>query len=615
MHSKAVAETESPSFSRTNAHAMLFGAELLPGAGVRFRIFAPAVDSFRLRLEGRSEDLPMQSIDNGWFERVEPSAKAGTHYRFVLPDGTAVADPASRYQPQDVHGPSEVIDPASYLWTDDTWQGRSWSQTILYELHIGTFTPEGTFAAAAEKLPKLAEIGITAIEIMCLSEFAGNRNWGYDSVLLYAPDATYGRPEDLKGLVDMAHRYGIQVILDVVYNHFGPEGNDLPKYFPQLLTDKHNTPWGDALNFDEDEAGSCAKQVRELIIQNALYWVEEFHIDGLRLDAAHAIIDQGKLHVLDELALRVRECAAAQQPPRHVHLIREDEQNIANKLLRNERGHCEKFTAQWNHDMSHMLGAAMRQDFSGGADDGETFKQAETVAQGFVIAAEESGQGAEVRCHVPPTAFVAFVQTHDLIGNRIGGERIHALAPPQSVRAVTALLLLTPQIPMFFMGDEFAAKSPFPYFCDFGGDLGKAVSKGRREFLRQLHNADDAALAKAPDPQQESTFLSAKLDWQQREDSDLPDWYRRILRARLERISPALESLHDRCGTFRVLRAGAFEVVWKLDNITLTGSANLRPDSTDGFTEKGEDIWLEGSAESSTRLGPWSVRWTVAPQG
>lgn len=590
---------------------MLFGAELRPEGGVRFRLFAPGVDQVGLRLNNAGVDQPMQRLDSGWYETVVHEAAAGTRYQFVLPDGTVVADPVSRFQPLDVHGPSEVIDPAVFAWTDAAWQGRPWSQTVLYELHIGTFTPEGTFAAAARKLPQLAEIGITAIEIMCLADFAGSRNWGYDSVLLYAPDATYGRPDDLRLLIDTAHRHGIQVILDVVYNHFGPEGNYLPKYFPQLLTRKHCTPWGDALNFEEDGKSDCAKQVRELIIQNALYWVQEFHVDGLRLDAAHAIIDEGPLHVLDEMAMRVRSLASAQEPPRHVHLIREDEANIADKLLRDDCGVCEKFTAQWNHDMSHLLGAAMRQDFSGDEHDEETFKQAEAVAEGFVISAEEHGESREVRCHVPPSAFVAFVQTHDLIGNRIAGERIHALAPEHAVRAVMALLLLSPQIPMLFMGDEFAATAPFPYFCDFGGELGQAVSKGRREFLRELHHADDAALQAAPDPQQESTFLSAKLDWQEREASNWPLWYRAILQARQQHVCAALEGRLERCGSFRVLRAGAFEVVWHLHDATLTLCANLRPDATDGFASQPENIWMEGSAASDTALDRWSVRWSL----
>ncbi|GAA3769047.1 malto-oligosyltrehalose trehalohydrolase [Terriglobus aquaticus] len=590
---------------------MPFGAQLMPEDGVRFRLFAPGAETVRLRLENAGDDLPMQRSKEGWFERVEPTAEAGSRYRFVLEDGTAVADPASRFQPDDVHGPSQVIDPLAFAWADGGWQGRPWSQSVLYELHIGTFTPEGTFAAAAEKLTLLAEIGITAIEIMCLADFAGNRNWGYDAVLLYAPDSTYGHPNDLKHLIDVAHRHGIQVILDVVYNHFGPEGNDLPKYFPQLLTKDHCTPWGDALNFDEDNAGDCARQVRELIIQNALYWVEEFHVDGLRLDATHAIVDTSKVHVLDELASRVHEFGAAHQPPRQIHLIREDEQNVAPKLLRNEKGHCEKFTAQWNHDMSHLLGAAMRQDFSGAQEDEETTKQAESVAEGFIIAVEERGESGDVRCHVPPTAFVSFVQTHDLIGNRIGAERIHALAPPAAVRAVMSLLLLTPQIPMIFMGDEFGATTPFPYFCDFGGDLGKAVSRGRREFLAQLHNADEAALKNAPDPQQESTFLSAKLDWAQREESTWPDWYRRILAVRQEHVSPSLESLHQRCGEFRVLRAGAFQIGWDLDGKRLEVSANLRPDATDGFDAGGETIWLEGQSSVPGSLDAFSVRWSV----
>lgn len=611
---------------------MLFGAETQPDGSVRFRLFAPAANTIRLALEGSPELLSMQALGGGWHEIRTAQALPGSRYRFLLPDGTAVPDPTSRFQPDDVSGPSEVIDPANFPWTDAAWQGRPWCEAVLYELHIGTFTPEGTFRAATAKLDHLAATGITAIELMCLADFAGTRNWGYDSVLLYAPDSSYGRPEDLKALIDAAHARNLQVFLDVVYNHFGPEGNDLPKYFPQLLTSEHCTPWGDALNFDVKSNnggveldGECARQVRELIIQNALYWVEEFHIDGLRLDAAHAILDNGPLHVLDELCNRVRDLAAHNNggPPRHVHLIREDENNVAPELVRDEQGRPQRFTAQWNHDMSHLLGAAMRTDFEGqgsgdsGSPDDETGRLVQALAEGFSIAAEENGTADEIRCHVPPTAYIAFVQTHDLIGNRIAGERIHALVPPVAVRAVMALLLLLPQTPMLFMGDEFAASSPFPYFCDFHGDLAETVRKGRCEFLAKLHNASEDDLKSASNPQDPQTFQSAKLDWGEIEDpahGDWLPWYAAILGTRLARLAPLLHDLAARCGSFRVLTAGAFEIAWHLqENATLNLAANLRPNATQGFTQPtGDTLWLEGTAPTETELGPWSIRWTLA---
>ncbi len=594
---------------------MLFGAELRAGGGVRFRLFAPGAAFVRLRLDG--EDLlPLHSFGDGWHEVTTNKARTGSRYQFVLPDDTCVPDPASRHQPDDVDAASEVIDPHAYPWQDAAWCGRPWVETVLYELHAGTFTAEGTFRAAMERLDHLQCIGITAIELMCLADFPGGRNWGYDSVLMYAPDSGYGRPEQLKEFIDAAHARGIQVILDVVYNHFGPQGNYLPRYFPQLLTSEHRTPWGDALNFDDAKGGKDAKQVREFIIHNALYWIEEFHVDGLRLDAAHAMIDSSRLHVLDELALRVQDFAQSCSPKRHIHLIREEEHNISDKLLRNRMGECERYTAQWNHDMSHLLGAAMRTNFEGGADDEETRKQAQAVAEGFVIAAEESGEGGAVRCKVPPTAFVSFVQTHDLIGNRIAAERIYALAPKICVRAVMSVLLLAPQIPMLFMGDEFASSSPFPYFSDFGGDLGETVRKGRCEFLKRLHNANDADLKVAPNPQAPETFLSAKLDWEEAQQPDHAEWaawYGSILRVRLQRLAPLLHKLKERCGTFRILHGGAFEADWKLDgDSTLHLAVNLRPGAMQGFTaQAGEVLWTEGSAQSDTELGAWSVRWKL----
>ena len=604
---------------------MLFGAEVLSkNEGVRFRLFAPAADSLQLQIEGEPAPLPMVRLDSNWYELTTPKARPGSLYKFLLPNGTAVPDPASRFQPQDVTGPSEVIDPAAYTWHDTEWQGRPWSETVLYELHIGAFTPEGTFAAAIQKLGHLAQTGVTAIELMCLADFPGTRNWGYDSVLLFAPDSSYGRPEDLKAFIDAAHAHGIQVILDVVYNHFGPQGNYLNQYFPQFFTSEHCTPWGDALNFDEGSSagGTCAKQVRELIIHNALYWAEEFHIDGLRLDASHAIIDPSPLHVLDEMADRLRDFAANHQPHRRIHLIREDEHNIASELVRSHRGKAKHYTAQWNHDMSHLLGAGMRSNFDGDQNDDETRRISHAISEGYVLAEEDKQSRGEHTdphlCEVPPTAFISFVQTHDLIGNRIAGERIHALIPLQNARAIMAVLLLVPQTPMLFMGDEFASTSPFPYFCDFSGDLGPAVSKGRREFLQQLHHASDEDLSKAPDPQAESTFKSAKLHWNELEvpahRSWLP-WTANVLRIRLEKISPLITRLGNRCGQPRVLGPNSFEVVWTLnEGRELRLAANLRPFPWNGFTapaEHTEQLWLEGTANSPTELAPYSVRWTL----
>src|ERR1700712_4025059 len=295
-----------------------FGPTIVDG-GVRFRLWAPNQTKVSLVLNEGSR-VPMTRAEDGWHELTSPTCKAGTLYSFFLEDGLAVPDPASRFQPADVHGPSEVIDPAGYAWDDDSWRGRPWEECIVYELHIGAFTQQGTFRSAIERLDYLAELGITAIEIMPVADFPGDRNWGYAGVLIFAPDSSYGRPDDLKALVDAAHARNIMVFLDVVYNHFGPDGNYLPTYSP-IFTEHHKTPWGAAVNYDSD--GSDL--VREFVIQNAIYWISEFHFDGLRLDAVHAIKDDTETHILDELASRVRSAGLQRQ----VHLVLENEENEA----------------------------------------------------------------------------------------------------------------------------------------------------------------------------------------------------------------------------------------------------------------------------------------------
>ncbi|GAC1357889.1 MAG: malto-oligosyltrehalose trehalohydrolase [Acidobacteriaceae bacterium] len=564
----------------------------------------------RLELEGSSAPILMERDFEGWHETITTAAHAGSLYRFLLPDGTGVPDPASRFQPKDVHGPSEVIDPSSFVWHDSDWSGLPWAEAVLYELHVGAFTEEGTFLSAMGRLDHLAALGVTAIELMCLADFAGTRNWGYDGVLLYAPDSAYGRPEDLKAFVDAAHERGLMVLLDVVYNHFGPEGNYMSLTFPQICTDRHCTPWGQGLNFD----GEYSEQVRELIVHNALYWMEEFHVDGLRLDAAHAMIDTGPRHILEELSDRVR----AQAGDRPFHLILENEQNIARRLVRDSRGETEEYTAQWNHDITHLLGAAMAGgcEVREGAGVEETEKLGKALAEGFVIAAQMNGEAGKNPA-VPPTAFVAFLQTHDLIGNRIFGERIYSLAAPQAVRAAASIYQLSPQTPMMFMGDEFGASTPFPYFCDFHGELAEAVRNGRCEQLSaQDPKPSPEEMRRAPNPQADETFRSAKLQWAEATEgihAEWLAWYKRLLRVRQTSVVPLLHALRESCGVSRVIGPGALTIEWTLARgARLRLAANLCDRPTSGFAadEPGQVFWLEGSRDGDT-LGAWTVEWRL----
>ncbi len=588
-------------------HVLPFGAEI-EANGVTFRFFAPAVDHARVAITGR-EPLKMNADGHGWHTLHVPDAVAGSRYRYVLPDGTSVPDPASRFQPEDVAGPSEVIDPASYTWSSN-WKGRPWAEAVLYELHVGTFTQEGTLPAAAAKLDHLVELGVTAIELMTLSDFVGTRNWGYDTVLLYAPDSAYGRPEELKAFVEAAHQRRLMVILDVVYNHFGPEGNYLPTYFPQILSREHKTAWGSALNFD----GECSKEVRELIVENALYWIDEFAMDGLRLDATHAMIDNSGHHILDELASRVKAFAG----DRHVHLILENENNIARMLTRSHAGVAEAYTAQWNHDIDHILGAGFMgtTDEREADDKGETDRLGKALSEGFVIAAQENKAEFEAGCHVPPNAFVSFLQSHDLVGNRIFGERVTSLLPTEVVRALVAVSLLLPQTPMLFMGEEWGASTPFPYFCDFHGDLSEAVQKGRCEQISKLPGISKEDLDKAPNCQAESTFRSAQLKWEelaQPEHAAWMDLYTRLLAVRRERIASLLQGICERCGHYRVLGPGGLAIKWTLANKTLLRlDANLWHKPRKGYDPvQGEVLWTEAQAGEGDELGPWSVRWSL----
>ncbi|MGZ9004981.1 MAG: malto-oligosyltrehalose trehalohydrolase [Burkholderiales bacterium] len=593
------------------AHVMDFGASVTP-EGVRFRVWAPGCTSMGLAVDGVHDVLSMNPLADGWHEIVTSEARAQSRYRFVMPDGTLVPDPASRFQPDDVHGPSEVIDPLSYTWRHPGWCGRPWSEAIVYELHVGAFTPDGTFSAAIEKLDHLASLGVTAVEIMPVGDFAGTRNWGYDGVLLYAPDSSYGRPEDFKAFIDAAHGRGLMVLLDVIYNHFGPEGNYLPLLAPHFLTQRHQTPWGAAVNYDGPE---CAP-VRQFVIQNALYWLEEYRLDGLRLDAVHAIMDDSERHVLLEL----RETVRARIGERHVHLVLENEHNAASLLARTSDGAAAHYTAQWNDDAHHVLHTAATNERNGYYEEyaGDTIKLGRALAEGFAFQGENmhfSGKPrGERSAHLTPQAFVAFIQNHDQVGNRAFGERIGMIATPEVVRAVAAVYLLLPQVPLLFMGEEWGASQPFPFFSDLSGDLARAVSEGRRkEFAAFPEFQDPIKREEIPDPQAPSTFASAKLNWnecQQERNADQLKWYQALLRTRQEQLWPRLAGI-TRGGEYTVLAPGAVRVRWSGKSEDLVLEANLSPQSVDGpLLDPTLEIWREGRLLDDG-LGPWSVRWSL----
>ncbi|SIQ96885.1 maltooligosyl trehalose hydrolase [Rhizobium sp. RU20A] len=576
--------------------------------GFEFRLWAPRQETILLDVEGRPPQ-PMERDEKGWHFAHAP-CPAGTRYAFLLPDGTRVPDPASRHQPEDVHGPSEIVHTRAFSWMTPDWRGRAWEETILYELHVGTFTPDGTFAAAIERLDHLAALGITAIQIMPVADFPGRRNWGYDGVLPYAPDSRYGRPEDMMAFIDAAHSRGISVFLDVVYNHFGPDGNYLPLMAP-IFTDSHHTPWGNAVNLD----GEGARDARDFLIENALYWIVDYRLDGLRFDAVHALIDDSEEHLLHEMARRIRAAAG----DRHVHLIVENEENDARLLDRNGDGKAETYTAQWNDDIHHVLHVAATGETTGYYADYEgEEKLIRALVDGFVFQGEtmpyRGTPRGEPSGELPPTAFVSFIQNHDQVGNRAYGDRIGEIAKPEALRAIAALYLLAPQIPMLFMGEEWNAKTPFPYFCDFNEELNTAVREGRAKELARLPGFQDHD-GEPPVPTVPETFEAAKLDWEERLSGDHADHlslYKRLIALRRSTVIPRLPGITGKAEGER-LAGKVIRVTWRLgDGSRLTVTANL--DDVDGVpiaAPAGRSLWIEGAVGASGEIGAWTVIWTL----
>ena len=473
-------------------HPMPFGAEVLPDGRVRFRLWAPGARRVDLCLVDRNPEviIPMAPEADGWLQAISDLATRHTPYLFRIDGKHRVPDPASRFQLEDVHGPSLVIDSSAYEWSDDDWRGRPWESAVFYELHVGTFTPEGTFQTAKRRLDHLRRLGVTAIQLMPVAEFPGRRNWGYDGALKFAVESAYGSPDDLKDFVQAAHGLGLMVFLDVVYNHFGPEGNYLHLYAPAFFNRESRTPWGDAMNFD----GEDSYWVRQFFIHNALYWLEEYHLDGLRLDAVHAIQDRSRPNIVNEIADAVRQSIGKNGT---VHLVLENDDNASSYLERDECGRARRYQAQWNDDIHHTLHLLLTGESTGYYQDyadRPIEHLGRCLSEGFAFQGEcspyrDGRRRGEPSHHLPPTTFVNFLQNHDQVGNRAFGERITELATAESVRAAMAILLLAPSPPLLFMGQEWGSRRPFAFFCDLEPDWRCRWPKGAAGNLQGSPNS------------------------------------------------------------------------------------------------------------------------------
>jgi maltooligosyltrehalose trehalohydrolase len=580
-----------------------FGARLTAD-GASFRLWAPAAKRVDLLLD---KPHPLRRGADGWFSVDIPGIKAGARYKFRIDDEIDVPDPASAFQPDDVSGPSEVIDHASYRWRAADWRGRRWQETVVIETHVGTFTQQGTYRAMIDRLDHLVETGITALELLPLADFAGARNWGYDGVLWYAPDSAYGHPDDLKALIDEAHLRGLMVFLDVVYNHFGPEGNYLGRYAPGFFTDAQ-TPWGSAIDYR-------VPQVRAFAVENALCWLREYRFDGLRLDAVHTIAELGEISMLHDLSLAAGDLAA--ETGRHIHLVLENDDNRVSVLDAEQDPLRGKYRAQWNDDYHHAWHVLLTGETQGYYSDFQLSPLhdiARTVGSGFVYQGEASAHRdgqlrGEPSGKLAPTAFVNFLQNHDQIGNRAFGDRLESTVSAEAIEAALAITLLAPAIPMLFMGEEWGSKAPFPFFCDFKGDLAEAVRNGRRREYAWAYAkyGDDV-----PDPLALSTFQSAVLDWQSRDEGagrKRLALVRELLSIRAREIVPRLAGA--RFGEAHAADNGLLTATWRLgDGAALTLIANLsnaaiadKPGETTGTA-----IW---GGTPGDALSPLSVFWRL----
>ncbi|ARS51823.1 malto-oligosyltrehalose trehalohydrolase [Kushneria konosiri] len=577
------------------AYRCHYGATVLDDHRTRFTFWAPDAEKVELELSRTSDDepdlLPMEKGQDGEFT-LELECPPGAHYRYRLSDDLAVPDPAARAQHEDITGPSVVIDPKDYGWKNSHWQGRPWHETVILEVHVGVL---GGFEAIRERLQDWASMGITAIELMPVNEFPGARNWGYDGVLPYAVEASYGTPDQLKGMIDEAHGLGLMVFLDVVYNHFGPDGNYLPHYAGDFFTGER-TPWGDEIDFERS-------QVREFFIDNALMWVEEYRFDGLRFDAVHAINNDGFLREMSE---RIK---TQVNDTRHIHLMLENERNSASLLE-------STYTAQWNDDIHNVLHALLTGEHEGYyADycDHATDKLASALHGGFIFQGQNDRRGhsrGEPSGHLPPTAFIAFLQNHDQVGNRAMGERLISLVEQERLEAATALLLLCPMIPMLFMGEESGEQHPFLFFTDHRDELADAVREGRRsEFADFSHFKDEKTRAQIPDPNAVSTFEQSCLSGPE-DDPEADMWrtrYMTLLDIRHAEIIPRLPGTRPMGAV--PLGEGAILAHWRMgDGTVLAIAVNLGKQRVSIDAPEGQRLYELGESDDATTLAPGAIR-------
>ncbi|MGQ9647295.1 MAG: malto-oligosyltrehalose trehalohydrolase [Thermodesulfobacteriota bacterium] len=516
------------------------GATVTP-KGVRFRVWAPRASSLSLRVVGCSNDLSMIPEENGFYSLFVKDLGAGARYFYVLEGEYTRPDPVSRFQPEGVHGPSEVIDPDDFPWEDHNWKGVPLEEMIIYEIHTGTYTREGTFEAIISSLDYLMnDLRVTAIELMPVGQFPGERNWGYDGTYLFAPQNSYGGPKGLKSLINECHKKGLAVILDVVYNHLGPEGNYLANYGP-YFTDRYKTPWGSAINFDGPESD----EVRNFIIDNALYWVTEYHVDGLRIDAIHGIFDFSARHILNDIGEAVHQ--QAKKLGRSVWVIAESDLNDVRVIDSPKKGGY-ALDAQWNDDFHHCLHTLLTGERNGYYEDfGEIEQLAKALREGFVYSGQYSSyrrrrHGSSSK-HLPPSKFVVFSQNHDQVGNRARGDRLSTLVPFEALKLTAAFVLLAPNLPLLFMGEEYGEEAPFQYFVSHSDpELIEAVRRGRKEEFSTFQWEGTV-----PDPQDEMTFLRSKIDLELRHHEKhrtLLEFYRTLIQLRKE--IPSLSTLDKR---------------------------------------------------------------------
>jgi maltooligosyltrehalose trehalohydrolase len=577
------------------------GAELAPDGG-RFRVWAPRHSAVSVVLESGYAvgEHALSAESHGYFAATVARAKAGDRYRFRLGEGEAYPDPASRFQPEGPHGPSEVVDPSAFEWTCRDWAGVALTAVVLYEMHIGTFTREGTWAAAIEQLPELAALGVTVLEVMPVHEFPGRFGWGYDGVNLFAPTRLYGRPDDFRRFVDAAHRHGLGVILDVVYNHFGPDGNYLGQYSRDYFTDRYETEWGEAINYD----GENSDPVRDFVLANVAHWIDEYRLDGLRLDATQNIYDRKPPaeHLLTEIGRVARRAA----PGRRVVMVNENERQHAELVRPVERGGY-GLDMLWNDDYHHSVMVALTgraeayyTDYRGDAQEFVSAAQYGYLYQGQYYSWQECRRG-HPGFDLPPAAFVNFFQNHDQVANSGRGLRAHHLTSPGRYRAAQALTLLGPGTPMLFMGQEFAASAPFHYFADHQPDLAELVRAGRFEFLKQFRSLNDTRMREVyAAPHDAAGFERCKLDFAERE-THAADYRLTKDLLRLRREDPAFRAQAHRGVGGAVLSPQAFVLRY------------FQPDGLDRLlvVNFGRDLHLL-ACPVPLLAPPWGCHWAVA---